>query len=155
MCTQTVLLIFDCIAKRRRRKRLGSKANLVRKQPQSKARQRTTCSTCATCWFVRKNQYPCYRKNREFETECRCRWINSFRRSCLKLDVVMNYPELKQKTKNAVVASQMHAAWYKITTSCIPIQRVLKLRPGKSLIVGNPSKPSRSYSRTGSAEVRR
>ena len=37
--------------------------------------------------------------------------------------------------------------------SRIPIERVLKLRQGKSLIVGNPSKQSRLSTRAGSTEV--
>ena len=155
MRTQTILLIFDFIAVQRGRKQLRSEANLLQKQLRAKAQRRATCLTCGTCWFVCKNQYPRYRKSRKLETECRCRRINSSQRYCRKLDVVMNYPKLKHKARNTIVASQMHAAQCKITTSRILIQRVLKLRPGKSLIVGNSSKQSRSYTRTGSAEVQR
>ena len=157
MCAQTVLLISSCIAevaKPRGRKQSKSEAKLFRKQQQAKVRRRTTCSTCGTYWFIRKNQYPRYRKNRKLEAECRCRWINGSRRHCLKLDVVMNYPKLKRKMKNTIVASQMHAARYKIATSYILVQRVLKLRSRKSFVVGSSSNSSGSYTRTRSAEIR-
>ena len=104
------IIVFDSIAEQRDREEPKSKADLFRKQQQVRARRRTTCSTCGTCWFVCKTQYPRYRKNRKLETECQCCQIHSSRQYCLKLDVVTNYPKLKHKTRNTIVASQMHAA---------------------------------------------
>ena len=47
---------------------------------------------------------------------------------CLKLDIVANYPRLKQEDRNTILASKIHAAWYEIQTTCTLTWCVLKLR---------------------------
>ena len=104
------IIVFDSTAEQREREEPGSEADSFRFQQRMKARRRTTCWTCDTCWFVCNNQYPRYRKNRKLETECQCCQIHSSRQYCLKLDVVTNYPRLKYKMRNTIVTSQMRAA---------------------------------------------